>query len=276
MERTNCASRADQTRHSAACAKAFLLALACAPRQADQGAGPRPGTEAERLVLPCRPRLSAAAPPPIHRGLAYRALHHRARRCPRAVSCASHERPRHRREGPPRRAAAEPLPPSPSGSSSRTSRLHQRASGRPPRCRVAAEPSTPWPGASTVASTRSTDCRPQSQAIGATASQQQEANCPRKERPRAVTRVGPPMPTRRQSTGKEHAHRARRLPTLFAQSWRPIGVSAQHSGARARACVPPREREARRDASSDAGRRRQRTTAHAASIVGGAQAPGTS
>ena len=92
MERTNCASRADQTRHSAACAKAFLLALACAPRQADQGAGPRPGTEAERLVQPCRPRLSAAAPPPIHRGLAYRALHHRARRCPRAVSCASHER----------------------------------------------------------------------------------------------------------------------------------------------------------------------------------------
>ena len=36
------------------------------------------------------------------------------------MSCASHERPRHRREGPPRRAAAEPLLPSPIGSSSRT------------------------------------------------------------------------------------------------------------------------------------------------------------
>ena len=156
LERTKCAWRADQTRHSAA----------CAPWHAAHGAGAAAGPE--RLVPPCRrPRLSTATPPPSHRRRACRAPHHRAWRCPRAVSCASHERPRHRREGPPRRAAAEPLLQSPISSSSRTSHLHQRASGRPPRFRLAAEPRTPWPGASTVASTHSTDCRPQSQAIGA-------------------------------------------------------------------------------------------------------------
>ena len=158
---------------------------------------------------------------------------------------------------------------------SHRSRLQQEAGGRRPRCRAAAEPTTQWPRASTLASTHSTDCRAESQAIGTPSRRRRnELPCP-KERPRAGTRVATPIPHPWQSAGEERARRARRLPTLPNRSGRPLGRTPQHSRhGHELACR--REHEARRDASSDAGRGRRITTAHAASIVGGADAPGTS
>ena len=177
--------------------------------------------------MPC----AAGTPPPIHRRRANRTPHHRARPGPRAgeLRLARATAPSPRGPTPPRcsRAAASVAD---RLVESHRSRLQQKAGGRPPRCRAAAEPNTQWPGASTVASTHSTDCRAESQAIGTRSrgGGGNELPCP-KERPRAGTRVATPTPDQGQSAGKEHAHRARRLPTLPARSRRPLGGTPQHS-----------------------------------------------
>ena len=129
---------------------------------------------------------------------------------------------------------------------SHRSRLQQEAGGRRPRCRAAAEPTTQWPRASTLASTHSTDCRAESQAIGTPVAAEEK----RIAMAEGAATGGHARSDAHPAPMAERRRRARATRTQAANTPQPIRApvwtDASAQQARARACVPQGARGAAR------------------------------